>query len=184
MEKRKNKGLGYFIGGTIIILISCVLIFLNLGANIRIDEMSYFGTPAYFIGVLLVAYSIHLRGNKWGWLDFPIALVICIIALIQVWDAFWDYLLYYRLAWLSVFPLNYVALLILFIGIIMKKADSIQRRDYNKKIGLGFTIGAILLTLPLILLGAVGVNVINPNGAILFFTVIACLCIGIYFLKK
>jgi hypothetical protein len=78
----------------------------------------YFALPAYFLGVLFITYSIHLNENKWGWLDFPIALIICIVALIQILyhpDNYYPNENFeYRLTWFLVFPLNYVVLLILF----------------------------------------------------------------------
>jgi hypothetical protein len=88
----------------------------------------YFALPAYFFGVLFIAYSIHLIGNKWGWLDFPIALIICIAALFQIiWvlhpinhpNEFFGY----RLAWFLVFPLNFIPLLILFMLSVRKSAN-------------------------------------------------------------
>ncbi|MFX1452236.1 MAG: hypothetical protein ACFFCM_15470 [Promethearchaeota archaeon] len=118
----KKRSKQFFIAGTIFIG------FASLG--ILGDSVFYSGgfsgiatlflaLPAYFVGVLFIAYSIHLFGNKWGWLDFPIALIICIVALFQI---IWVYhpISYpnenfgYKLAWFLVFPLNYVVLLILF----------------------------------------------------------------------
>jgi hypothetical protein len=127
----KKRSKGFFIAGTVIIG------FASLG--ILGDSVFYSGgfsgiatfflaLPAYFVGVLLLAYSIHLFGNKWGWLDFPIALIICIVALFQI---IWVYhpinysfeYFEYRLPWFLVFPLNYIPLLILFMLSVSKSAN-------------------------------------------------------------
>ncbi|MFX1589328.1 MAG: hypothetical protein ACFFC1_14335 [Promethearchaeota archaeon] len=131
IELVRKKSKHFFIAGTIFIG------FASLG--ILGDSVFYSGgfsgiitlfpaVPAYFFGVLFIAYSIHLIGNKCGWLDLPIALIICIVALFQI---IWVYVprnytfenFGYRLAWFLVFPLNYVVLLILFAISIMKSKN-------------------------------------------------------------
>jgi hypothetical protein len=52
----------------------------------------------------------------------------------------------------------------------------------NKNIGLVLILGGIGLAFTTIILMAVGIS-LNPFGPIYFFTVIACICIGIYFLS-
>jgi len=119
-EQRKNielvKKLSkiLFMAGTIIIGISCLVIWWDLGTRFlgpMTGLYTFLVTPFYIFGVLLVVYSLHLIENKWGWLDFPIAIVFFV--------ALWQ--ISYRLAWFLVFPLNYVALLILFLASIKKE---------------------------------------------------------------
>jgi len=116
LVKKRSKIL--FIVGTIIIGISCLVIWWDSVLKSQgswSGIISFLVSPAYFFGLLLVIYSIHLIGNKWGWLDFPIAIVIFFGAPVYYLE------LAYRLAWFLGFPLNYVALLILFLATINKK---------------------------------------------------------------
>jgi len=119
LVKKRSKIL--FIVGTIIIGLAILAIWVDLGLRFFGGWSGFyliFTIPAYFFGLLLVVYSIHLVGNKWGWLDFPIAIVIFIVAIFQMGHSLE---LAYRLAWFLVFPLNYVALLILFLTSINKE---------------------------------------------------------------
>ena len=112
LVKKRSKIL--FMVGTIIIGFTIPVIWWDLVIMPRGGWTGLYSmliAPVYFFGLLLVVYSIHLIGNKWGWLDFPIAIVF-FVALFQI---------SYRLAWFLVFPLNYVALLILFLGSIKKE---------------------------------------------------------------
>jgi len=127
----KKRSKQFFIAGTIFIGFTSLgifgdIVFYYLGGFSGLATV-YFVLPAYFLGVLFIAYSIHLMGNKWGWLDFPIALIICIVALIQILyhpDNYYPNENFgYRLAWFLVFPLNYIPLLILFILSVRKSAN-------------------------------------------------------------
>jgi uncharacterized protein YjeT (DUF2065 family) len=112
LVKERSKIL--FIIGTIIIGISCLVMWWDLGTRFlgpMTGLYTTFVTPVYIVGVFLVVYSIHLIENKWGWLDFPIAIAFFVV----LWQ------ISYRLAWFLVFPLNYVALLILFLASIKKE---------------------------------------------------------------
>jgi hypothetical protein len=129
----KKRSKQFFIAGTIFIGFGSLGILFDLvyysGGFSGIITL-YFALPAYFFGVLLIAYSIHLIGNKWGWLDFPIALIICITALFQIIRVFHpinhpNEFFGYRLAWFLVFPLNYVPLLILYLVLVKKEADGV-----------------------------------------------------------
>ena len=110
LVKRRSKI--YFIVGTIFIGISCLVIYWD---SVNKGMLGYSGiasglvSPVYFFGLSLVIYSISLIGNKWGWLDFPIAIVIFFGVPVHSLE------LIYRLVWFLGFPLNYVALLILFL---------------------------------------------------------------------
>ena len=110
LVKRRSKI--SFIVGTIFIGISCLVIYwdsVNKGMLWYSGMASFFVSPVYFFGLSLVIYSISLIGNKWGWLDFPIAIVIFFGVPVHSLE------LIYRLVWFLGFPLNYVALLILFL---------------------------------------------------------------------
>ncbi|MFX1286831.1 MAG: hypothetical protein ACFFB5_24545 [Promethearchaeota archaeon] len=114
IELVKKRSIIIFVVGTIIIGISCLVMWWDLGTRFLGGWTGLYTTlvtPVYIFGVFLVVYSIYLIENKWGWLDFPIAIVI-FIALFQI---------SYRLAWFLVFPLNYVVLLILFLASIKKE---------------------------------------------------------------
>jgi hypothetical protein len=82
--------------------------------------------PLYLIGLILIVHTIHIFGNKWGWLDFPIAIAIFFFTILQLLWSYEPIELSYRMAWLSVFPLNYVPLLILFITLITRNPDKEQ----------------------------------------------------------
>jgi hypothetical protein len=130
----KKRSKIFFIVGTVIIGFASLGI---LGDSVYYSSgfsgiaTLFLALPAYFFGVLLIAYSIHLIGNKWGWLDFPIALIICIVAVYQIiWvlrpinypnETFGN-----KLTWFLVFPLNYIPLLILFLLTIRKNSDKEQ----------------------------------------------------------
>ncbi|TKJ18039.1 MAG: hypothetical protein CEE43_18985 [Promethearchaeota archaeon Loki_b32] len=121
IEIVKKRSKIIFMVGTIIIGLAILAMWVDIGLRSLVGWVGIylmFTIPAYFFGLLLVVYSIHLIGNKWGWLDFPIAIVIFDVALNQIADSLE---IVYRLAWFLVFPLNYVALLILFLATISKK---------------------------------------------------------------
>ncbi|MHA1472350.1 MAG: hypothetical protein ACTSQW_04545, partial [Promethearchaeota archaeon] len=83
----------------------------------------FIAAPMYVFSVLLIVYSIHLIGFKWAWLDLPIALLITIFVLLrmagenQFSNRMWFFL---------VFPLNYAALLILFLVFNKKNKGKIN----------------------------------------------------------
>jgi len=125
IELVKKRSKIRFIVGTIFIGIYCLVIYWDSVIKpygSLSGAPSLLVSPVYFFGLYLVIYSIRLIGNKWGWLDFPIAIVIFVVALNQM---AYSLELAYRLAWFLVFPLNYVALLILFL------ATSIKNRQIN-----------------------------------------------------
>jgi len=83
-------------------------------------------TPfAYVLGVLLIAYSIHLIGFKWAWLDLPIA-IVCLIFVIP--RLFFEGQLSNRIILFLIIPSNYLALLILFLVFNRKKKS--QKLNY------------------------------------------------------
>ena len=115
IELLKKRSKIIFMVGTIIIGFTIPVIWLDLVFFPRggwRGLLSLAIAPVYFFGLLLVVYSIHLIGNKWGWSVFPIAIVMYIFAIFQ--STRW-------LAWFLVFPLNYVVLLILFLASINKE---------------------------------------------------------------
>ena len=104
--------------GTYIIGLAILVIWVDLVFMPRGGWRGFYAlvvSPVYFFGLLLVVYSIHLIGNKWGWLNFPIAIVIFIVAIFIMLFSY-----AYRLAWFLAFPLNYVVLLIQFLTSINK----------------------------------------------------------------
>jgi len=116
LVKKRSKIL--FMVGTYIIGLAILVIWVDLVFMPRGGWRGFYAlvvSPVYFFGLLLVVYSIHLIGNKWGWLNFPIAIVIFIVA---IFIMIFSYA--YRLAWFLAFPLNYVVLLIQFLTSINK----------------------------------------------------------------
>ena len=114
----------FIIIGTIIIVFAILVIMADIGLRLYSHYFAgYFAMLAflaYLFGLVLVVYSIHLVRNKWGWLDFPI-----FIAVFYIGQLFAPNLpempIPYRIGWLLIFPLNYVALLILFLVSINKE---------------------------------------------------------------
>jgi len=116
LVKKRSKILfmvGTYIIGLAILVIWVDLVFMPRGGWRGFSALVV--SPVYFFGLLLVVYSIHLIGNKWGWLNFPIAIVIFIVAIFIMLFSY-----AYRLAWFLAFPLNYVVLLIQFLTSINK----------------------------------------------------------------
>ncbi|MBA7631284.1 hypothetical protein ES703_38814 [subsurface metagenome] len=116
LVKKRSKIL--FMVGTYIIGLAILVIWVDLVFIPRGGWRGFFAllvSPVYFFGLLLVVYSFHLIGNKWGWLNFPIAIVIFFVAIFIMISSY-----AYRLAWFLVFPLNYVVLLIQFLTSINK----------------------------------------------------------------
>lgn len=124
-EEIIKRGKIIFIVGTIIIVLAVLVLYADTGLRIYSHYYEgYFAMMAYiayFFGLLLVVYSIHLVRNKWGWLDCPIFIVFPLIVNIFAPNlSVWEMPLPFRLIWLLIFPLNYVALLILFLASIKK----------------------------------------------------------------
>ena len=128
LTKRKEKrSTLLFVAGSIIIGIACGVIYWDLGlkpmrgwSGIISGVMA---APAYVFGVLLIAYSIHLIGCKWAWLDIPIAIVGFIIILPQMGRLSWDYQLINKTLLFLIIPLNYAVLLILFLVLNRKRTS-------------------------------------------------------------
>lgn len=119
----KKRSFRYFIIGSILIGVSCLIIIVDLGFRLGGSWSGiylFLDIPLYLIGLILIVYTIHIFGNEWGWLDFPLAIVIFIFAILQVLWSHGLIELAYRLAWLSVFPLNYIPLLLLYILLVRK----------------------------------------------------------------
>ena len=113
-----------FIVGTIIIVLAIIVITADVG--FRIYGIYFTGYAAmlaflaYLFGLVLVVYSIHLVRNFWGWLDFPIFIAVLYIGQLFAPDLP-EMPIPYRLFVILIFPLNYVALLILFLVSINKE---------------------------------------------------------------
>jgi MFS family permease len=130
VKRSKRDSMNLFIVGSIIVGISCLVflfdsVFMLAGSGWS-GIFSYIVIPLYFFAILLIVYSIHLAGNMWGWLDFPIALVICLIALFQILFSRQPNEFGYRLTWFLIYPLNYMVLLILFVIIIRSKQVTLE----------------------------------------------------------
>jgi len=120
----KKRSKIFFIVGTFIIGLAILVIMADIGfrmySHYFAGIFAMLASLAYLFGILLVVYSIHLVRNKWGWLDFPIFIVVFFIGQIFAPDLP-EMPMPYRLGWLLIFPLNYVALLILFLASIKKE---------------------------------------------------------------
>lgn len=109
-----------FIIGTIIIVVASLVITADIGFRIYgifyTGYAAMLGFLAYLVGLFLVIYSIR---NFWGWLDYPIFFGVFYIADLFAPDLS-EMPIPYRLLVILIFPLNYVALLILFLVSINK----------------------------------------------------------------
>jgi hypothetical protein len=104
-----------FIIGSVVIGISSLTLWLILGSRplyMFLFISIFVAPPAYFFSVILIAYSIQLKGFKWAWLDTPITIACFIIVMPQLLT---KNPLIYRPLLFSIIPLNYVVLLILFL---------------------------------------------------------------------
>lgn len=120
----KKRSKIFFIVGTIIMGLAILVIMADIGFRMYSHYFAgYFAMLAflaYLFGNILVVYSIHLVRNIWGWLDCPIFIVVFYI--VQLFAPNLPEMpMPYRLGWLLIFPLNYVALLILFLVSINKE---------------------------------------------------------------
>jgi len=114
--KRKLKmSMMLFIIGSVVIGIASLTLWLVLGISPLFSFLfiSIFVAPsAYFFSVLLIAYSIQLKGFKWAWLDLPITILCFIIVIPQLLIR--NQLIFRSLLFLII-PLNYGVLLLLFL---------------------------------------------------------------------
>jgi hypothetical protein len=112
-----------FIVGTIIIVIAIIVITADVGFRAYdiyfTGYAAMLGLLAYLVGLVLVVSSIHSLRNFWGWLDFPLFFAVNYIVSLFAPD-FDEMPIPYRLLSISIFPLNYLALLILFLVSIYK----------------------------------------------------------------
>jgi hypothetical protein len=112
-----------FIVGTIIIVIAIIVITADIGFSIFDIYFTGYGAMlgflAYLVGLVLVVLSIHSVRNFWGWLDFPLFFVVFYILNLFAPDLD-EMPIPYRLLSISIFPLNYVAVLLLFLVSINK----------------------------------------------------------------
>ncbi len=110
-----------FIVGTIIIVFAIIVITADVGFRIYgiyfTGYAAMLGFLAYLFGLFLVIYSIR---NFWGWLDFPLFFAVNYIVNLFAPDLS-EMPIPYRLLSILILPLNYVALLILFLVSINKK---------------------------------------------------------------
>lgn len=122
--KRKRKmSTILFIIGSVVIGLASLIIWWDYGFGVLsgFSIILMILTPlAYVLSVLLIAYSIHLIGFKWVWLDLPIA-IACLIFVIP--RLMFESQLSNRTILFLIIPLNYVALLILFL-VFNKKTNS------------------------------------------------------------
>ena len=113
-----------FIVGTIIIVFASLVIMADVGFRIYgiyfTGYAAMLGFLAYLNALVLIVISIHLVRNFWGWLDFPIFIGVIYIGQLFAPDLP-EMPIPYRLFWILIFPLNYVALLILFLVSINKE---------------------------------------------------------------
>lgn len=118
-----NRSMILFIVGTIIIVIAIIVITADIGFSIFDIYFTGYGAMlgflAYLVGLVLVVLSIHSVRNFWGWLDFPLFFVVFYILNLFAPDLD-EMPIPYRLLSISIFPLNYVAVLILFLVSINK----------------------------------------------------------------
>ena len=116
-----------FIVGTIIVVLAIIVTTADVGFRIYgiyfTGYAAMLGFLAYLIGLVLVVSSIHSVRNFWGWLDFPLFFVVNYIVNLFAPD-FSEMPMPYRLLSILILPLNYVALLILFL-VSIKKAKVI-----------------------------------------------------------
>ena len=109
-----------FIVGTIIIVLAIIVITADVGFRIYgiyfTGYAAMLGFLAYLFGLFLVIYSIR---NFWGWLDFPLFFAVNYIVNLFAPDLS-EMPIPYRLLSILILPLNYVALLILFLVSINK----------------------------------------------------------------
>jgi hypothetical protein len=127
-EQVKKSSTRWFITGTLIVLLSCIVIGFDLtfmkswtGKLYRggfTGLLSILFTVIYTFGVIVILYIIHLNGIIVVWIDFPITLVLSIVAIIQMIKS---NEFTYVISWFLVFPLSYIPLLILFIIGILRE---------------------------------------------------------------
>ena len=118
-----NRSMILFIVGTIIIVTAIIVITADIGFSIFDIYFTGYGAMlgflAYLVGLVLVVLSIHSVRNFWGWLDFPLFFVVFYILNLFAPDLD-EMPIPYRLLSISIFPLNYVAVLLLFLVSINK----------------------------------------------------------------
>ncbi|MFW9988027.1 MAG: hypothetical protein ACFFC3_05170 [Candidatus Odinarchaeota archaeon] len=125
-EERVKISIIFFLVGTIIIGLAILVIMADTGFRMYHPTVTGYyamlALLAYYFGILLVVYSIHLVRNKWAWLDCPIFIIFFfIINLFAPNLSIWDMPMPYRVGWLLILPLNYVVLLILFLASIKRE---------------------------------------------------------------
>jgi hypothetical protein len=126
-KRNQKRSRTLFILGSIGIGIATLTLWLILGIRplYIFFFISIFVAPsAYFFSVLLISYSIQLKGFKWVWLD-PLITIVCFIIVMP--QLLTRNLLINRPLLFSIFLLNYIALLILFLLFTRK----VNRKNLN-----------------------------------------------------